>query len=691
MSSDTFITLIFHDAVKLAAHSQRIEDPMNSLELSVASQVSELKAALAQARADLCRSEERYAMADAAGDGHCDWIVATDTFYMSPRFLQFCDLPSDTVLNGRGDFTVKFPLHPGDRNWLYESMSASFSDPSVTRIEKEMRIVVKGETRWIHTRGVCHRDDAGKLLRWSSSTADITERKRAEEAWRASEERFELAVAASTDGIWDWDILSGAMFMSERAQRICGFVPGPKIRPRTQWRDMVQVHPEDDKSLKQLADDYVAGLVPAYDREWRAKHPDGSYRWVRIRGLCVRDGDGRATRFTGSVSDIEEQKRAEAALIQSKRLEAMGTLAGGIAHDFNNILGAVMGYGEMALRDVSAGSRLHRDLQNVMVAGERGRALVDRILAFSRSGTAEKVAVNVAAVVEEALKISAGSISPNVTLSFQQAASGVTMLGDATQIHQVVMNLVKNAVQAMPGGGSLTVSLTPQRVTIESSTSTGRVAVGDYVVLRVSDTGTGMDEAVRSRIFDPFFTTKEVGVGTGLGLSLVHGIVSDLRGAIDVDTSQGQGSTFTVFMPRTEVPYEPRVTELFGVAQGRGQEILVVDDEDSLLSLTSRILVDLGYRPLAFGSPLLALEAFEADPQRFTAVVTDERMPKMSGSELIRRIRSARKNVPIALVSGYPGDASGADEVLRKPISTRELSACLARLTVALDCPATGS
>ncbi len=408
---------------------------------------------------------------------------------------------------------------------------------------------------------------------------------------------------------------------------------------------------------------------------------------MRSVGRPVTAQTGAVDEYIGTSSDITDRITAEAALRQAQRLEAMGTLAGGIAHDFNNILGAILGYGERALREAPPGGRVRADLESIIAAGERGRALVDRVLMFSRGGMGERTAVHVEAVVREALDLIAANSPPGVVIEAALQAGRAATLCDPTQVHQLLMNLATNAIQAMPEGGTLRVSLKAVHFDAERVAMIGTVAAGDYIVLEVADSGCGIAPEILEQIFDPFFTTKEAKVGTGLGLSLVHGIVMDIGGAIDLASSVGSGSVFTVHLPRTgdappdldDVPQD--------IPQGAGQRVLFVDDEEALVRLATETLQELGYAPVPFTSSLAALEAFRADPKGFDAVVTDERMPGMSGSALIRAVRGIRRSVPVVLVSGYVGDMlttradnAGANEILKKPLSARELATSLARV-----------
>ena len=384
------------------------------------------------------------------------------------------------------------------------------------------------------------------------------------------------------------------------------------------------------------------------------------------------------------VRRIEERDRA---LRQSQKMEAIGTLAGGIAHDFNNILGAIMGYGELAQQKAPEGSSQRRYLDNIMHAAGRARALVDRILGFSRTGLAERVPVNIEWVVSETLELLRASLPPNIRLVRALSTGPAAVIGDETRLHQVTMNLCTNALQAMPQGGELRVSLEPVRLDASLPLSRGRLSAGDYVRLTVSDTGSGIPAELVDRIFDPFFTTKRVGEGTGLGLSLVHGIVADLGGAIEVSSTPGEGTTFCIWLPKASESAKPVAPDARDPLRGDRETVMVVDDEPALLSLTEEILSELGYDPVGFGSSLAALRAFRDNAARFDAILTDEVMPDLQGTQLARELSALRPGVPIILMSGHGGTdlperavAAGVSEVLRKPLQKRDLAESLAKV-----------
>ncbi len=399
-------------------------------------------------------------------------------------------------------------------------------------------------------------------------------------------------------------------------------------------------------------------------------------------------------RIVGEIfANALERKRAEAEkaelemqLRQAQKLEAIGTLAGGIAHDFNNILGAVLGYSEMAMTALPAHSRPRHYVQQVMTAGQRAKAVVDQILTFSRRGRHECRPVLVQPLIKEAIELLRASLPTTLTLRARLAAEDATVLGDPTQLHQLVMNLCTNAAQAMQGSGTLDIALDTTEIAQDSALSHGTLMAGRYVCLTVNDTGQGMDEATLERIFDPFFTTKAAGSGTGLGLSTVHGIVTNHGGTLNLRSRPGEGSTFDIYLPWAKASAASDVEAEAPIPQGNGETILLIDDEKPLVSLGEEMLAALGYEPVGFGSSHQALAAFRADPPRFDLVLTDEVMPELTGTQLAAQLHAIRPALPIILMTGYGGPilphqvrATGTREILQKPLQSRDLAESIAR------------
>ncbi|WP_298923778.1 PAS domain-containing protein [uncultured Ramlibacter sp.] len=632
------------------------------------------------------QSQERFALAvEGSTDGIWDWDIQTGLMYMSERAQELYGLvPSARSLRPRSEWLAAVQ-HPEPDIHERRLAMERYITGETERLDAEWRFrQLDGTDLWRRIRGRCLRDANGKAIRLSGSISDVDSRKRAEQALEQSEQRYALAVAGSNDGIWDWDIASGMQYYSERAQRIYGLTPGPTKRHRSEWRRLVPIHPDDYHEQINAITDYLAGRISTYGGEWRVLLPGGGYKWIRLRGESVRDAAGLPVRLAGSVSDIDDLKREQASRQQSQRLEAVGTLAGGIAHDFNNILGAILGFGEMSLRRTRQGSRMRRDLECIVMAGERGRTLVDRILAFSRSSVSERMPVHVEKVVRESVDLLKPALHGDVQIECDLRTGTAAIMGDATQVHQVLGNLATNAAQAMPDGGRLGIVLECLLLKDGRSATTGSLEPGEYIVLTVSDTGSGIAPEDRQRIFDPFFTTKEVNVGTGLGLSLVHGIVSELGGAIDLMSSVGDGSSFVVYLPRSGDVAEPREVSQQNLPRGSQQRVLVVDDDPALTRLTSELCADLGYQWMSCTSSIEAARVFRNRPDHFDVVLTDERMPGLSGTALIRSLKEVRGDIPIIMMSGYLGDALvsrahalGATAVLAKPVSRTDLATVL--------------
>ncbi|MDH3197478.1 MAG: ATP-binding protein [Candidatus Krumholzibacteria bacterium] len=412
----------------------------------------------------------------------------------------------------------------------------------------------------------------------------------------------------------------------------------------------------------------------------------------------IRNEAGEVTGLTGVATDITGRVRSEEAaadlsrqLFHAQKIETIGTLAGGIAHDFNNILAPIIGYTEMVLDGLPAGDPQREDLEQVFKAARRAKDLVEQILVFGRRGDQQQRPVLANLVVREAATLLRSMLPTTIEMSISIDPDAGTILADASQIHQVVMNLCTNAAHAMlPEGGMLRVTLAREEVEEPLAGARARLEPGPHVVLTVQDAGRGMDEATLTRIFEPFFTTKPPGEGTGLGLSVVHGIVTSHGGEIFVESTPGEGSSFRVYLPAaSDDAEEPRDDEAY--AQGHGEHVLLVDDEPDIVSMTTRLLEHLGYRVTAHTGGPEALHAFRGSPDAFDIVVTDQIMPRLTGLELAAELVLIRPDLPVVLTTGFgdgipPGTAPGrfVRDVVYKPVTGRTLAR---KIRSALDKP----
>ena len=383
-----------------------------------------------------------------------------------------------------------------------------------------------------------------------------------------------------------------------------------------------------------------------------------------------------------------DRQHTQAQLRQAQRVQSLGTLAGGIAHDFSNVLVAVGGNAELAARELPPDHTAQKHLQRIAQATTRATDLVQRILAFSRQHEPRWASVALSPIVEEVLKLLRAALPASIALHTRFEADVPTVRADASQLHQVLMNLGTNAAHAMAEhGGVLEVGLAA--VTLSSGAAVGapELRPGRYVKLSVSDTGTGMDRATLERIFEPFFTTKDPGHGTGLGLSVVHGIVKGHGAAITVDSRVGHGTTFNVYFAAEEAPARRVATPPARELRGHGEHVLYVDDEEAIVYVVTLLLQRLGYRVTGTTDAVRALADFRSRPHEFVAVVTDLSMPTLSGAELARQVREIRPDVALVLTTGYvrPEDAEavehlGGVDVILKPSLIAELGPTLHRL-----------
>src|SRR4051794_2750811 len=513
---------------------------------------------------------------------------------------------------------------------------------------------------------------------------------RRERAMERSKKRFRAMIEHSADAMLLTRPSSGGiLYVSPTFERLTGY----RLAEERGSQYLELIHPEHHEASVRQREETLRAPGKVVVQEVRIRHKDGTWRWVEnpISNLLHEPG---IRSVVMNLRDITERKLADAErarleqrLRQAEKMEAVGRLAGGIAHDFNNILGGILGYAEMLVESTPEGTSERRYAQNVLTAANRASALVEQILSYSRSQRGKRVPVEIDRIIAETLELVHGSLGGSIRLETRLPAAPLYVVGDPTQLPQIMMNLCTNAVHAMPGRGTLRVSLEAVNVEADRVFQHTTLHTGTYARLTVEDTGSGMDQVTLQRLFEPFFTTKEVGKGTGLGLSLVYGIVTDSAGAIDVTSARGKGSCFAIYLPQVESPgVEPGDAEL-PVVRGKGERVLVVDDEEALMAVTSETLKRLGYEPAAFPDGAKALAEFELRPERFDAVITDEVMPGLTGTEFASSIRRRRRDLPIVLVSGYIGPmmseralAAGVDAILKKPVQSRELAAALARV-----------
>lgn len=418
-----------------------------------------------------------------------------------------------------------------------------------------------------------------------------------------------------------------------------------------------------------------------WEGELRETRKDGSEITVASRWAAQKDAEGKTIALLETNSDVTEQMMLAQQLREAQKLEAIGTLSSGIAHDFNNILAAVIGFAELALDKAPADSRIHRYLSQILKAGMRGSELVRHILAFARTGEQTKQPLSLSTVIKESIRLLRASVPVTIDIKQDFRATSDVILADAAQIQQIIMNLTTNAVHAMgEKGGHLEITLT--NMSAPSAAASVLLQPGDYVVLTVRDTGTGIPERIRERLFEPFFTTKERGEGTGLGLAMVHGIVKSHGGEIIVSSTVGKGSAFTLYFPalKGEETLEAREKTVFHPSRG-SESLLLVDDEPALVEMEMEMLEELGYRVAAFINTAGALGAFRDAPESFDLVITDQTMPRMTGVELARKIHEIRPDIPIILISGYADqpdtealNASGIAARLQKPLVQADIA-----------------
>jgi PAS domain S-box-containing protein len=443
----------------------------------------------------------------------------------------------------------------------------------------------------------------------------------------------------------------------------------------------------DKKKTESERNDLVMGRA-VRERESKRLTKDGRSVDISMTQSLCRDSNGEPSDILTILRDITDKRKIEKQLIQAQKMEAIGTLAGGIAHDFNNLLFIISGYAEMSMGHLPEENRVVGNMAEVRKAANRAKELVKQILTFSRVEEQKKRPMLIQSIIKEALALLRASLPSTIEIRKKIDKDCKCVSADPTRIHQVIMNLCTNAYHAMrENGGVLEVVLSGITIDIGDTAGHLNLTPGRYVMLKVSDTGKGIEKSVIDRIFDPYFTTKAKGEGTGMGLAMVHGIVKSLGGDIRVSSKPGKGATFYIYLP--EVNADSTDAEMIFMdfpAQGN-ERILLVDDEEQIVEMLQKMLEHLGYRLTVTTSSAKALELFRSEPEAFDLVITDQTMPEITGVELSKRLRGIRSDIPVILCTGYNEtvtegklNAVGINEYLIKPAQRSEIAGTVRRL-----------
>jgi PAS domain S-box-containing protein len=607
------------------------------------------------------------------------WVTRKDgwNIYFNQQWMDYTGLTMEESY-GHG---WNIPFHPDDQQRAWGAWQKATKNNDIYSLECQLRRA-DGVYRWWLIRGVPLLDENGEIIKWFGTCTDIDDLKQVEEALKREQALNNVII----------DSIPGAFYMLDENGRYVRWNAYQRDEIVGKPQDLIAgtnaadtIHP-DDRALiiSKMANVLESGTEETV--EGRILLRGGpTFRWLLMTGRRMTI-DGRPF-LVGIGIDITERKRAyeqkvklEGQLLQTHKMEAIGTLAGGIAHDFNNILAAMIGYTELSLTEDQKGIQ-HQYLQETLKGAERAKDLVKQILTFSRQDSREKKPLDIKLLLKEAIKFLRASMPATIEFRQQFTSESCNILADHTQMYQVIMNLCTNASHSMrQTGGVLMMELSTMELAKDEILHHTGLKPGPYVKITVSDTGHGIDPAFIQRIFDPFFTTKSKDEGTGLGLSVVYGIVKSHDGVINVYSEPGKGASFSVYLPRI-IHEAVTIESIPETVIGGTEQILFVDDEPALVDIGRLILSSLGYKVTGVTSSNEALDLFRANPERFDLVITDMTLPKMTGIDLSREILQIRQDIPVILCSGLR-DPETEEQVMSlgirayctKPLTRKDLS-----------------
>ncbi|MDF3056102.1 MAG: domain S-box [Rariglobus sp.] len=504
---------------------------------------------------------------------------------------------------------------------------------------------------------------------------DITAQKTSQASLVASQERFKLVAKTIGDVIWDWNLRTDVIWRSDGFENTFGLAASEADELQTTWERLI--HEDDRERVESSLKKAIEGTGQTWTDEYRVLRRDGSHAVVEDRAQIVRDAAGKAVRMVGGVRDLTERKNFEARLLRSQRMESIGVLAGGIAHDLNNVLAPILMSVDILKQESGSKEQAHRMLEIVRVSAQRGADLVRQVLTFSRGADGEYMAVSFRHLFHELQSIVMETFPRNIEIEFNAASNLWPVMGDASQLHQVLLNLAVNARDAMPFGGTLHFAASNQVLDAQSPGAPAGAPPGSYVELIVTDTGTGMTPEVRERIFEAFFTTKEEGKGTGLGLASVHAIVKHYHGFVNVTSEVGAGTTFRIHFPvDSSLSFDSRPPMVIDNPRGRGETVLLIDDERSIRDIAQQTLEGFGYHVLVAGDGIEGIALYMRNAKAIKVVITDMMMPNCDGASTIRALLGINPEARIIAASGEGIDREtikGVSDFLGKPYSAETM------------------
>ncbi|MBP1752921.1 MAG: domain S-box [Geobacteraceae bacterium] len=625
----------------------------------------------------LRQSEERYALAVlGSNDGIWDWNLETDAVYLSPRWKSMLGYRDDEIGNNHEEW--KNRIHPEDYPRAKDILS-DYLEGRISHYEFESRILHKdGNYRWIFNRGICLRDKEGKPCRIAGSHTDITVRKRAEEELRKNEELLRIILETLPVGVAVFDRKGKKILENRALRKIWGYTEetGIAIDDCKGWHvdSGERIRKEEWPTYRAFS----KGI--AEKRIVEIECFDGTKRTVILSAAPLKIGD-QIIAGVSVVEDISEQRSLEQQLLQAQKMESIGLLAGGVAHEFNNLLTAISGCCEELMEELGEQDKHCRpNIKIIQSAAREAAELTRNLLAFSRKQVINLQPLAVNDIVTNTGKLLAQTLEEYIHFSADLSHEKLTIMGDSGQIKQVLINLAINARDAMPAGGYLKFKTWHTFLDEREYRKYELEKPGGYVVVSVSDTGSGMDEKTLEKIFEPFFTTKEIGKGTGLGLSIIYGIIKQHSGAVAVESTPGEGTTFTIYLPLAEAETSQEKLLERNLSAGGTETILVVEDEEFVRHFLEKTLGRAGYRVIVAEDGEKAVTKFQDHGHSVSLVISDMVMPKKSGREMYEDIQRINPDIKVLFISGYSRDIIEGNGVLgenvdfiAKPFTRKDL------------------